>query len=152
ETTLMVAKRAHGKTWGARPNMVHWMYTMVVKPMITYASLVWWPKMQQTKAIIELSKVQRLSCLGITGAIRNTPTAAMEVLLGLPPLQFVIMGEARMGFFRLPELPSGIYEDLGHNRIKSLVGGNILDMRKDQMTPEFTHNKNFGMEIITERN
>ncbi|KAJ8933386.1 hypothetical protein NQ318_009577 [Aromia moschata] len=52
----------------------------------------------------------------------------------------------------LPELPSGIYEDLGHNRIKSLVGGNILEMRKDHMTPEFTYNKNFGMEIIDREN
>jgi hypothetical protein len=26
------------------------------------------------------------ACLGITGAMRSGPTAAMEVLLGLPPL------------------------------------------------------------------
>jgi hypothetical protein len=27
-----------------------------------------------------------MACLGITGAMRIAPTAAMEVLLGLPPL------------------------------------------------------------------
>jgi hypothetical protein len=34
----------------------------------------------------ELSKLQRMACLGITGAMRMAPTAAMEILLGLPPL------------------------------------------------------------------
>lgn len=85
EATLMLARRAHGKTWGLRPSMMYWTYTMVVRPMITYASLVWWTKMRQRTAITELSKVQRLACLGITGAMRSTPTAAMEVLLDLPP-------------------------------------------------------------------
>jgi hypothetical protein len=32
----------------------------------------------------ELSKIQKLACLAITGAIKMIPTAAMEVLLGLP--------------------------------------------------------------------
>ncbi|KAJ8965327.1 hypothetical protein NQ317_002389 [Molorchus minor] len=31
------------------------------------------------------------------------------------------MEEAKMGFFRLPEIPTGIYANLGHNRIKSLA-------------------------------
>ncbi|KAJ8945557.1 hypothetical protein NQ318_020404 [Aromia moschata] len=64
----------------------------------------------------------------------------------LPPLRDYEGGKNVI--LELPELPSGIDEDLGHNRIKSLVGGNILDMRKDHMTPECTYNLNFGMEII----
>jgi hypothetical protein len=31
----------------------------------------------------QTSKLQRLACLGITGAMRMAPTAAIEVLLGL---------------------------------------------------------------------
>jgi hypothetical protein len=30
--------------------------------------------------------LQRVACLWITGAMKTAPTAAMEVLLGLPPL------------------------------------------------------------------
>ena len=32
----------------------------------------------------------RLDCLAITDAMKMTPTATMEVLLGLPPLHVVI--------------------------------------------------------------
>jgi len=44
----------------------------------------------------KLSKVQRLACLGIMGAICTTPTGAMEALVGLPPLDLVIQGEVRL--------------------------------------------------------
>ena len=65
--------------------MVHWLYVAIVRPTLTFASLVWWPGCQMASAKKKLSKVQRLACLGITGASRTTPTGEMEVLIGLPP-------------------------------------------------------------------
>jgi hypothetical protein len=41
-----------------------------------------------------------MAYLGITGAI-TAPTAAMEVLLGLPPLHLQVEAEARIGNYRL---------------------------------------------------
>jgi hypothetical protein len=45
--------------------------------------------------------LQRVACLRITGAIKTAPTAAMEVLLGLPPLHLQVEAEARIGSYRL---------------------------------------------------
>jgi hypothetical protein len=42
-----------------------------------------------------------MACLAITGAMKSTPTAAMEVLLNLTPLDLLIMAEARMALYRL---------------------------------------------------
>jgi len=42
-----------------------------------------------------------MACLAITGAMKSTPTAAMEVLLNLTPLNLLIMAEARMALYRL---------------------------------------------------
>jgi hypothetical protein len=42
-----------------------------------------------------------MACLGITEAMRTAPTAAMEVLLGLPPLQLQVEVEAKIGNYRL---------------------------------------------------
>ena len=53
----------------------------------------WWPGCQTANAKKRLSKVQRLACLEITGAIRTTPACVMEPLTGLPPLDLVIQGE-----------------------------------------------------------
>ncbi|KAG8322509.1 hypothetical protein J6590_020209 [Homalodisca vitripennis] len=47
-----------------------------------------------------LGKVQRLVCLGTTGAMRVTPTAAMEVVLNLPPLDILVIRWARMAAYR----------------------------------------------------
>jgi hypothetical protein len=90
-----------GKTRGLSPQVVYWIYTVVVRPIVTYAATVWWPRMKYRTSRAELSKLQRVACLAITGAIRTAPTAAIEVLLGLPPLHLQLEAEARAGIYRL---------------------------------------------------
>ena len=48
-----------------------------------------------------LNKVQRMACLGITGAMKTCPTAAMEALLGLTPLHLHIKKEAAAAALRM---------------------------------------------------
>jgi len=48
-----------------------------------------------------LRSIQRLACLGITGAMHTSPTGAMEALVGLSPLELVIEGVARSAAHRL---------------------------------------------------
>jgi hypothetical protein len=42
-----------------------------------------------------------MAYLGITGAIRTAPTAAIEVLFGLPPLHLHVEAEVKAGNYRL---------------------------------------------------
>ena len=74
------------KTWGYSPRVVHWIYTMVIRPMLTYAAVVWWPRINYSTVDMQLEHVQRLACLYITGAMRTSPTIALELITGLPPL------------------------------------------------------------------
>ena len=97
---LWACRRAYGAVWGLRPKLVHWLYVAIVQPTISFASLVWWPGCQTASAKKKLSRV-RLACLGITGAIRMTLTGAMEAFVGLPPLNLVIQGEARLAAHHL---------------------------------------------------
>jgi hypothetical protein len=55
----------------------------------------------QKNAKVQLGRMQRMACLVITGAMKSTPTAAMEVLLNLTPLDLLIMAEVRMALYRL---------------------------------------------------
>jgi hypothetical protein len=73
---------------------------MVVGPIITYAAVVWWPRFKYKMSQAKLSKFQSLVCLGVTGAMNMAPTAAVEVLMGLPPLDFKMEVEARAGICR----------------------------------------------------
>jgi ribonuclease HI len=94
-------RRAIGQRWGLSPKSVHWLYTMVVVPVLTYGSIVWWRKAQQCTVILKLNHLQRLGLLGITGAMVTTPTAALEVITGLIPLHILVESTARAELYRL---------------------------------------------------
>jgi len=83
-----------GTTWGSSPKVVYWLYTAAIRPMIAYAAVVWWPRVTYSTVAKQLEHIQRLACLYITGAIRTTPTAAMELITGLVPLPVFIKQEA----------------------------------------------------------
>jgi hypothetical protein len=83
-------KGTFDKIWDLKPRVMQWIYTIVIRPVLTYGSTVWWLRVRYNVSRTELSKIQRLACLAITGVMKTTPTAAMEVLLGLPPLHVMI--------------------------------------------------------------
>jgi hypothetical protein len=95
--------------WGLRPRVVYWLSVSVVRLSITFASLVWWPGCETARAKQQLSTTQRFACLGIMGAMRTTPTNAVEALVGLPPLDLVVQGEARASVHHLWSLGSWSY-------------------------------------------
>ena len=76
--------------------MVHWLYTSVIRPFISYGALVWSPNVTQKTTKIQLGRIQRMACLAIEGAMKSTPTAAMEMLLNLTPLDLLILADARV--------------------------------------------------------
>ena len=81
---LCACRRVNGVTWGLRHKMIHWLYIFIIRPSITFASLVWWPGCQTASAKKRISRVQRLACLGIIGAMGTTATSAMDTLTCLP--------------------------------------------------------------------
>ena len=45
--TLYSCKRMLGATWGLNSALVHWIYTAIVRPILTYGALVWWTSMNK---------------------------------------------------------------------------------------------------------
>jgi hypothetical protein len=64
--------------------MIYWIYTVVIRFIVTYAATTRWPRDKQKNCQAVFSKLQRMACLGITEAMRTTLRAATEVFLGLP--------------------------------------------------------------------
>jgi hypothetical protein len=81
--------------------MMGWIYLMVVKYMVTYASFVWWRKSGEATTGAMLQKIQRLACLLTTGAMKSAPTKALEAMLELPPLPDTVKNEAAQSTVRL---------------------------------------------------
>jgi len=67
------------------PKIVYWIYTAVIRPVITYAAVVWWPRVNLVTVTRQLEHLQRLAYFSITGAMRTTPTAAMELIIWIVP-------------------------------------------------------------------
>ena len=59
------------------------MYITMVRPIASYWSLMWWQRIKKKVCMNEHIKLQRTACICITGAFRTTPTAALEVAIGL---------------------------------------------------------------------
>ena len=91
---LWTCSRTFGKKWGLKPSMIHWLYLAIIRPRITYASLIWWPKTKERSAQNKLGKLQRLVCSSITGAVRSAPSKALDAILHFLPLHQAVQLEA----------------------------------------------------------
>lgn len=54
------------------------LVTAMVRPVLTYGAIVWWPQILVQTAATKLASVQRLACLGIRGALCSTPGATLD--------------------------------------------------------------------------
>lgn len=114
-TALWACKKTIGKKWGLRPSMTHWIYTAIVRPRVTYASMIWWNKTTETTAQKKLAKLQRLACIAITGAMKGTPSNALNALLNLLPLHQYVQLQAEKSALQLSRTKLILEGDLvGH--------------------------------------
>jgi hypothetical protein len=116
--------------------IVYWIYTAALRLIVTFAATIWWPTVKLKTSQAELSKLQSIACLGITGAMISAPTAAMEILLGLPPPHLQMEAEAKVGNYRLHcnEQQRPESEGFGHaHMIQDMKKEPILQMGSDKM-------------------
>jgi len=149
---LMTSRRFVGLTWGIKPHIALWLYKAVVRPQVTYGSLVWWTKVNQTTVISKLESLQRLGSLLVTGAFRSSPSAALEVALNLLPLDIFIKAEARKAALRLraTDLWREGRSGTGHGSItKAVAQDTALDMVSDSMCKEVVFTKPFTVELCS---
>jgi hypothetical protein len=149
QTTFALVRCTCGRKCGLRPNIVHWLYTRVIRSFILIGALVWWPKVTHKTTKIQLGRIQRMACLAVTGAMKSTHTAAMEVLLNLTPLNLLIMAETRMTLYRLHmfKQPADLNTETALLSIWKNVSDPILDMRSDHTIPVYNYSKIFNVII-----
>ena len=144
-------RRVTGVTWGMTPKTVFWLYTTIIRPYISYAVVVWWPRVNLKTVNNQFEHIQRLACLYITGAMRTTPTAALEIIVGLSPLPVYIRQEAMMACYRLLLNAQWMQANCGHMRIKTdlMINAPSSAMRSDKILPRFYFDKNYEVHIPT---
>jgi len=85
--------------------------------MLSYAAVVWLTRVDYSTVDKQLEHVQRIACLYITGAIRITPTSALEMITRLTPLAIYLKQEAMTACFCLRVNKQWKQVPCGHARI-----------------------------------
>lgn len=140
-------RRTFGKKWGMKPHIVHWMYTAIVRPILTHGSIVWWDAVDKHSHLNLLAKVQRLACLGTTGAIKSTPQAGLEAILHLQPIELHTKKVAALAALRLRENCQWTPQSFGHAVILNFFNQNGLHPITDYMKPQYDFRKPFSVII-----
>jgi len=117
--------------------------------MLTYAAVIWWPRARYITVSKQHTHVQWLACLYITEAMRTTPTAAMELLVGLVPLPTIIQQEVMMAYYRLRATSQWIAGGREHAKISQKMAQLIplSRARCDSRVPKYYFDKYFTVQI-----
>ena len=89
------------RTLGLNPKISKWLYTSLVRPVMSYASLVWIKSTDIDSHMSILERIQRRGCLSVLNAMHSTPTAGMEVMLNLQPIHIHLRMTAITTYKRL---------------------------------------------------
>jgi len=138
---LYSCKSAIGKRWGMKPELVHWLFTAVVRPVLMYGVSVWWPALDKTTYRKMVERVQRLACLHISGAMRSTPTHAMEVMFHLLPVDILGKQIAANTATRLTAVSQWKCLQIGHSKIGESLKDKLANL--DYITSTLCFEKNF---------
>ena len=113
--TINLANAAIGQKWGFTPDKALWVYTAMARSVSTYGALVW--AQHITDSIKNrLQRLQRKALLGMSHSMRSTPTAGMEVVAGLLPLDLQTQLVATNSRFRTRQLLRDSWDGLGTNK------------------------------------
>ena len=152
--TFWQCRRMLGKRWGLSPKIILWLYKTVIRPMVTYGAVVWWPRTKTGTAINKLQRIQRQACLAITGCMKTTPTAALEVMLDLPPLHLYVKEEAAMTALRLKTLALWKDSNTTHTSILDELFEDFPIMRatNDRIPKSFIFDKKYKIQLHEDHN
>ena len=92
-----------GRDWGLSPDKMLWVYTAIIRPRIMYGSLIWAHNINSTLEQ-KLDLIQRRSLVAVTRCLKSTPTRALEILIGIPPLNLFLREQAIIARFRTKQL------------------------------------------------
>ena len=129
---LLQCRQIVGRAWGLNPTGMRWIYTAMIRPIITYACTSWVGGVSKKYLEKKLSRVQRLACLMISSAFPSTPTGALKMLLNIIPINEFILSEAVKGSYRLSRVSFWPAKTIGSTR-KTKSHVDVCDEAKENL-------------------
>ncbi|XP_070068103.1 uncharacterized protein [Drosophila takahashii] len=99
-------------------------------PTLLYGALVWWQATEKTTYTELMERIQRQALVCITGALKSTPTKALETILGVDPIDIQAQLTAGKAAQRLVASGNMTAQSFGN----SSIGLSMIN-KTDHMTP-----------------
>ena len=87
---LCMLRSALGVKWGPSPKMLLWAYESLIVPSLTYGAMIWGQTTLNTGTLNKLGQLNRLAAIMTSPIRKSTPSAGLEVILGLKPLDLIV--------------------------------------------------------------
>jgi ribonuclease HI len=158
---LLQIKGAMGKLWGMPPRFMRWAYTGIVRPALTYGCIVWAKAASRTGMRQRLTRLNRLALMSLGHLRRSTPTAGLEVVVNLMPLDLHILRTAVEAEWRTRDFrrisPGDLFTRTpglkGHRqylceKAEALVG-NLPQCDVTSVPPQWKRRYKFDMESLS---
>ena len=100
-TALLQCRQIVDKAWGINPFLMKWIYTAMIRPIMSYACVSWAGGLNKKCLVRKLTKMQRLAYLMNLSAFPGTRTGALEILLNITPIEEFRFAEAVRGSYRI---------------------------------------------------
>ncbi len=156
---LMQRRKAVGPTWGFTPKTMKWIYTAVVRPVLSYGAVIWLNGVKHKHNITKLNRVQRLANILITGAMPSTSTTALDKITGLIPITLWLEEEAAKAALRMEISGNWLQEPhiskkgnlVSHIKLSNDILKTIPTMsnEQDSIVTSLSVDNNFTVEILS---
>ena len=83
---LMTIAQATRNIWGPSPKMMRWAYVGIVRPVLTYAALIWGHELGHAGITKALNQLNRLALSTLASMHGSTPSRAAELITDTTPL------------------------------------------------------------------
>ena len=155
--TYMQCRSMLGSTWGLSPKISRWTYTALIRPILAYGCLIWIKVIQTDSQLKLLERVQRKACVATLNAMQSAPTAGLELILNLEPIDIFLTNQALTTYRRLKENgnwmvnPGESHTKLNHFNLITKIAKEIpeISMPTDKMINREHIRTNFEAFILT---
>ena len=125
---------------GLKPDKLLWIFTAILRPRLTYVSMVWWSRIEQKTTIASLERLRGLVLRGSTGASKSSLTTALGALMWIAPLHLTVTAEAGKVAWRIGGNTSTVMSKMLRSSA-SIVRKPIMKMARDRTSPRYLFDK-----------
>ena len=120
---ILLIRNAIGTMWGPSPRALKWAFNGIIIPSLTYGCIVWYRACAKISIKEKLVKLNRLMSSCMLPFRKSTPTAGLEVVLDLPPLDLRVEEVALKAILRVKPQSQSKWSGLGQHGTGHLLWG-----------------------------